>query len=121
MTDCSPLAHLVTLEELWLSGNRIESWDQADMLATLVDLETIYLEYNPVADEFEYRKKVAELIPCLKQIDANMIGGLVAHGLAPPTVGRPTTSSGGAIQSAEEEMRRLQAAAIARARDQSGK
>ena len=124
IVSTEPFAHLSSLEELWLSGNKITTFDDVQPLSVLGEhntLETIYLEYNPVADEFEYRKKVAELIPCLKQIDANMIGGLVAHGLAPPTVGRPTTSSGGAIQSAEEEMRRLQAAVIARARDQSGK
>lgn len=116
VVSTEPFAHLSSLEELWLSGNKITTFDDVQPLSALGEhnLETVYLEYNPVADEFEYRKKVAELIPSLKQIDANVIGGLAAHGMAP--AGRP----GGAVQSAEEEMRRLQAAAIARARDQSG-
>ena len=112
----APFAHLSSLEELWLSGNKIGTFDDVQPLSALGqhNLETVYLEYNPVADEFEYRKRVAELIPSLKQIDANMIRGLAAHGIA------PAARSGGAAQTAEEEMRGLQGAAIARAREQSG-
>lgn len=97
-------------------SNKITTFEDVQPLGALGEhgLDTLYLEYNPVADEFEYRKKLAELIPCLKQIDATMILGLAAHGLAPPT-----QSGGAAPQSAEEQMRRLQEAAIARARQQT--
>lgn len=116
LVSTAPLAHLSSLEELWISGNKIATFDDVQPLSALGDqgLETVYLEYNPVADEFEYRKKVHELIPCLKQIDANLIGGLAAHGM-PPVV-----HNTGTMQSVEEEMRRLQEAALTRARVQSG-
>ncbi|CAB9524461.1 leucine rich repeat [Seminavis robusta] len=111
----APLAHLTSLEELWLSGNKIASFTDVEPLSALGShgLDTVYLEYNPVADEFEYRKKLAEFIPSLKQIDATMIGGLAHHGI--PGVAR----SGGTAETVEEQMRRLQGAAIARAKKQT--
>lgn len=110
----APFAQLKNLDELWLSGNKIASFDDVQPLSALGQhkLETLYLEYNPVADEFEYRKKLAALIPSLKQIDATMIGGLAAHGI-------PPARSGGMAQTAEEEMRRMQEAALALAREQA--
>ena len=115
ITDTKPLAHLISLEELWLSGNKIATFDHVQPLNNLGQhiLDTIYLEYNPVADEFEYRKKVAEMIPSLKQIDANLIGGLATQGM------QPGIRSGGPAQTAAEEMRRLQDAAIERAKEQA--
>jgi protein phosphatase 1 regulatory subunit 7 len=109
-----PLAHLVSLDELWLSGNKIATFSDVQPLSALGEhgLETLYLEYNPVADEFEYRKRLAEMMPSLKQIDATMIGGLASHGIQ-------GARSGGTAQTVEEEMRRLQDAAIARARQQN--
>jgi len=117
ITTTAPFAHLHGLEELWLSGNKIATFEDIEPLSALDSqkLETVYLEYNPVASEFEYRKKVAEFIPSLKQIDATMIGGLAAHGMATVAHG------GGAAQTAEEEMRRLQGAVIARAKEQAEK
>lgn len=106
-----PLAHLVSLDELWLSGNKIATFADVQPLSALGEgLETLYLEYNPVADEFQYRTRLAEMLPSLKQIDATMIGGLASHGI------QPVTRGGGAALTVEEEMRRLQDAAIARAR-----
>ena len=68
------------------------------------------MEYNPVASEFEYRKKLAELIPSLNQIDANMIGGLGAHGY----IGTAVTGGG-----LEERMRQLQDTVIQKAAQQA--
>ena len=120
LTSTAPLAHLVSLEELWLSGNKINTFADVEPLMALGQqqeeengLETLYLEYNPVADEFEYRKKLAEMIPSLKQIDATMIGGLAHHGIV------PGARSGGVALTVEEEMRRLQEAAIERAKQQT--
>jgi predicted amino acid dehydrogenase len=39
------------------------------------------MEYNPIYEDFEYRKKLKELIPSLIQIDANVIGA-TGHGSA---------------------------------------
>ena len=106
VTDCSPLSHLATLEELWLSGNGVESWDQIQTLTTLVNLETIYLEYNPIAGSDPlYRKNLADFFQSgkLRQIDADPIG---------PT-GR---AGGGTAVDRGEELRRLQDIVIEKAR-----
>ena len=102
LTDTSPFAHITSLSDLWISGNDIKSFDDIEPLGSLTELDSVYLEYNPVASEFEYRKKLAELIPSLTQIDANMIGGLAQHGY--------TSSSGGG--NLVERMRQMQEAAI---------
>lgn len=116
LTTTQPFAHLEALEELWISGNKIATFADVEPLSALGKhtLDTVYLEYNPVADEFEYRKKLAEMIPSLKQIDATLIGGLATHGIQ-----SVTRSGGTAPQTVEEEMRRMQDAAIVRARNQT--
>jgi len=79
VTTTSHFAHLEAMEDLWLSSNKISKYEDIDPLSTLGSkdgacLEAIYLEYNPIASEFDYRIKLASIIPSLKQIDANMIG-----------------------------------------------
>jgi hypothetical protein len=74
-------------------------------------LETVYLEYNPVASEFEYRKLLAEWIPSLQQIDATLIGGLASQGMQRAAV--PS------VPPVQEQMRLLQEAAIERARQET--
>mmetsp|Transcript_27795 Transcript_27795/g.75616 ORF Transcript_27795/g.75616 Transcript_27795/m.75616 type:complete len:467 (-) Transcript_27795:169-1569(-) len=103
------------LEELWLSGNAMENFEavyplkEASEKNLLPQLETLYLEYNAVAKDFEYRKKLAEFIPTLEQIDATKIRG---HGSLPMRLGN------GIVGSTEERLRQLQAAAIQRAKGQ---
>jgi hypothetical protein len=104
LTDTTPFAHLTSLSELWISGNDIKSFKDIESLSNLTNLEGIYLEYNPVASEFEYRKKLAEIIPSLNQIDANMIRGLGA--------GYGGDSGGGDF---EGRMKQLQNAVIQKA------
>jgi protein phosphatase 1 regulatory subunit 7 len=104
------------LEELWLSGNAIEDFEAVRPLQDassrnhLPQLEAVYLEYNPVSKDFEYRKKMAEFIPTLNQIDATMIRG---HG------GLPVPSGYGVVLTTEERLRQLQGAAIERAEEQN--
>jgi hypothetical protein len=124
LTTTSMFVHLSSLVELWLSGNEMETYDavvplrDASSAGQLPLLETIYLEYNTLASDFEYRKKLAEWIPTLKQIDATMIGGLAAQGMA--TTGDTERVLGAAtgLTSTEEQLRHLQAAAIDRAKQQ---
>lgn len=62
---------LSVLEDLWLNDNKIESFSEADRLVPLrASLRTLYLERNPLAKDFEYRKKLEALLPELDQIDA---------------------------------------------------
>jgi hypothetical protein len=126
LVTTSAFAHLEGLEELWISGNQIDSFDGVAPLRDASPnqhLETVYLEYNPVASEFEYRKRLAEWIPSLKQIDATLIGGLAAHGF-PSAAARPSgggTGAGGAppMETMEQQLRRLQDAAIQRAKKET--
>ncbi|KAG7362235.1 leucine rich repeat LRR-containing protein [Nitzschia inconspicua] len=124
LTTTAPFAHLTALEELWLSGNEMQDFDAVVPLkeasAQMDSLETLYLEYNPLASDFEYRKKLAEWIPSLKQIDATMIGGRVgpaAYGV----VGMQGTIGGGGAPAItmEERLRQLQEAAIERAKQET--
>lgn len=80
LTDTSPFAHLTSLNDLWISGNDIKSFDDIEPIRGLTQLDSLYLEYNPVDKDFEYRMKLAKMIPSLTQIDANKIGGLGQHG-----------------------------------------
>mmetsp|Transcript_342 Transcript_342/g.483 ORF Transcript_342/g.483 Transcript_342/m.483 type:complete len:400 (+) Transcript_342:101-1300(+) len=111
LTTTEPFSHLLSLDELWLSGNKIDSFDHISPLSTLPALDTVYLEYNPVASDFEYRKKVKALIPSLNQIDADLIAGLNANGFH--------STGGGVVETHEAQMRRLQEIALTKARAES--
>ena len=121
LTTTVPFGHLSALEELWISGNEMKSFDavvplkEASAAGSLPNLETLYLEYNPLASDFEYRMKLAEWIPTLKQIDATLIGGLASQGVIPARVGGGVGSSA----PTEERLRELQAAAIERAKQET--
>jgi len=113
ITNTKPFAHLEALEELWLSGNKVTTFEDIEPLHKLgtadnACLDGIYLEYNPVADDFEYRKKLVEIIPCLKQIDATMVGGLAAHGIT-------GSSGGGRAETVESQLRRYQTQVVEQA------
>ena len=113
LTSTAQFSHLEGLEELWLSSNQIETFDAIIPLkeAPNLRIETIYLEYNPIASEFEYRKRLAEWVPSLTQIDATLIGGLGAQGLSHHQVATALPI--------QEQMRRLQEAAIQRAKQET--
>lgn len=118
LTTTKPFAHLTSLEDLWLSGNKIARFEDVEPLSSLgkrdgACLKELYLEYNPVASEFEYRKKLKEMISSLDKIDATMIGGLAAHGIP------GAATSGGEALTREEQLRRMQEAVVARARAES--
>jgi protein phosphatase 1 regulatory subunit 7 len=106
LTDTSPFAHITTLNELWISGNDIKSFEDVEYITTLVELEGIYLEYNPVASDFEYRKRLVEMVPSLTQIDATMVGGIGQHGYV---------TAGGSGDNLLERMRQVQDKVIQKA------
>lgn len=106
LTDTSPFAHITTLNELWISGNDIKTFEDVEYITTLVELEGIYLEYNPVASDFEYRKRLVEMVPSLTQIDATMVGGIGQHGYM---------TGGGSGDNLLERMRQVQDKVIQKA------
>lgn len=110
LTSTDPLVHLKSLDELWISGNSIASFDDVQSLSELdSSLSTIYLEYNDLQKDPLYRKKLQELMPNVKQIDADLVGGLAAHGI-------PVVRLSGQAMSEEERIRKLQEQVIERAR-----
>lgn len=118
LTSTKPFAHLKGLEELWLSGNQMETMDAVLPLkeaseAGIQSLETIYLEYNPLSKEFEYRKRLKEWIPSLQQIDADMIRPMGMAGTMSttlrPTMMTPEQLQQAALDRARQEMELKQA------------
>ncbi|EFJ51655.1 hypothetical protein VOLCADRAFT_103293 [Volvox carteri f. nagariensis] len=74
--DPSALATLTQLEDLWLNDNRIPAIDAA--LDRVLDpvrhsLTCIYLEGNPAASDPQYKRKLVNMLPKLKQLDANFL------------------------------------------------
>ena len=113
LTTCQPFAHLSTLEELWVSGNEIASFTDIELLRQTTRLETIYLEYNPLQSDPLYRKKLAEILPSLKQIDANMIG------YVPYVTPVTSTLTPRIAETEEQRLRRLQDTVVARAQQET--
>ncbi|RLN60537.1 hypothetical protein BBP00_00005928 [Phytophthora kernoviae] len=64
------LAALTLLEDLWINDNQVSHYADVENLIPLAGLRTLYLERNPLAQDFEYRKKLEALLPELDQIDA---------------------------------------------------
>jgi len=78
LTSTKPFQHLECLEELWISGNKIKTFEDVCHIAylgqrTSANLVGLYLEYNPIDKDSDYRKKLKEMLPSLKQIDANVV------------------------------------------------
>jgi protein phosphatase 1 regulatory subunit 7 len=113
LTACDPFGHLTALEELWISGNEIVSFDDIQSLSNL-KLETVYLEYNPLQSDPLYRKRLAELVPSLTQIDAYLIAGYEAS-----RGGAALYVSPRAVGTGEEALRRMQDMAITRAHNET--
>jgi protein phosphatase 1 regulatory subunit 7 len=67
-----------SLEELWLSYCQVASFDALAPLTRLPALTCLYLEHNPIAKDYEYRKTVTRLVPTLQQLDANVVNRTVS-------------------------------------------
>lgn len=96
------VSHLTLLEEFWVShtyspptpfisalpinttqsfqfnGNKLDTWEDLELLSPCTRLETIYLEHNPLWRDKDnersvnpsYRRKVMLALPWIRQIDA---------------------------------------------------
>jgi protein phosphatase 1 regulatory subunit 7 len=70
------LDSLAELTDLWLGYNQIASISDADLpriARTCPQLDTLYLEHNPMARDWAYRLDVMKALPTLKQLDADAI------------------------------------------------
>ncbi|KAG2423702.1 hypothetical protein HXX76_015092 [Chlamydomonas incerta] len=72
----SDLVSLTQLEDLWLNDNQLPAIDAA--LDKALDpvrhsLTCIYLEGNPAAQDPQYKRKLTNMLPKLKQLDSNFL------------------------------------------------
>ncbi|KAF5377339.1 hypothetical protein D9757_008022 [Collybiopsis confluens] len=70
------ISHLTQMEELWMNGNQVPDLHALDpQLAHIPTLETLYLEGNPCHknDASGYRRKIILALKQLKQIDATYV------------------------------------------------
>ena len=112
LTSCKPFSHLTTLSALWVSSNNIAKFEDIEPISGLgtrdgACLTEVYMEHNPVYEDFEYRKRLKDIIPSLVQIDANVIGATGYGSVLPRT---PET--------AIEQMKILQDKIVQRAKDE---
>lgn len=63
------------LESIWMSTNAIDTFEALQPLTLLPKLECLYLEHCPIYNDSrqEYTSKIREILPALKQLDADMI------------------------------------------------
>ena len=102
IASCEGLSTLSSLEELWMGYNLIDNFEVgipgfesiaihcrfflsalpiicaplqtvAAINAETVPLKTVYLEHNPIAKEFTYRKRLKTIHPGLTQIDSTYV------------------------------------------------
>ena len=64
-------AHMPELTDLWLSTNQIRSFNDIQVLTQYPKIDTVYLEFNPISKDFEYRMRLKKMLPTLVQIDAD--------------------------------------------------
>lgn len=67
------LKQLTKLTDLWMNGNQLTNLDELNQLTDATELDTVYLEGNPLAKEKDYKQKVIQVLPMLKQLDADML------------------------------------------------
>lgn len=61
------------LEELWISGCALDSFEQLVPLQALPSLTCLYLEHSPLWSNTFYKQRVMEMLPELVQIDAEIV------------------------------------------------
>lgn len=58
---------------LQMNDNLIDQWSDLDELKNAKELQTVYLEGNPLQKDPHYRRKVILSLPTVRQIDATFI------------------------------------------------
>ena len=66
--DPSPVRSLFHLEELWLNNNSIKSVQCLEFISDLKQLVTLYVEFNSLIKDTQYRRKIRSFLPTIKQV-----------------------------------------------------
>ncbi|CAD6198721.1 unnamed protein product [Caenorhabditis auriculariae] len=66
------LKHLTRLTDFWARNNQLKDWTLFDELSELAQLNTVYLDFNPIAESDNYRGKVLRLLPQITRLDGSM-------------------------------------------------
>jgi Leucine-rich repeat (LRR) protein len=59
---------MLTLAELWLNNNQIGDVQEIEVVSHLRSLKTLYVEFNPLCEDTQHRKKIATFQPNLEQV-----------------------------------------------------
>lgn len=70
--DLEAISRVESLEELWINDNEICDMKQLELLKNLRNLQTLYLERNPVQSQLgpAYRLSIIRIVPWITQLDA---------------------------------------------------
>ena len=69
ISSLKPFCNLPNLKELILRNNIIENVDEIDYLKTCDNLNSLWLEENPVCEKEEYKTHLVKTLPNLKKLD----------------------------------------------------
>ena len=64
------LSALSSLDELWLNGNQIASWEGLGRPALLPALRTLYLDGNPLRSSDGFVDDLRRSFPALEELDS---------------------------------------------------
>lgn len=67
------LQDLVKLTDFWFNGNQVTDFAELEQLKSATNLDTVYLEGNPLEKDDEYYTKILRILPNLNQLDALMV------------------------------------------------
>lgn len=68
------IENLTLLKEFWINGNLLQSIEELHLLQNASNLETVYLEGNPLAQDANYQRRALDILPdSLSQLDAVMV------------------------------------------------
>jgi len=73
ITKVENISHLTTLIEFWCNNNQVHDFGDLEQFKNITKIETVYFEANPIAKDANYRAKILQLLPSLKQIDATFV------------------------------------------------
>ncbi|KAL8442275.1 hypothetical protein Emag_006550 [Eimeria magna] len=73
--EVEAVAPLSKLQDLWLNDNKLDTIEKCCCLKDLPELETLYLERNPLQANLGpgYRQAVTDVLPRLSQLDALLL------------------------------------------------